>query len=96
VDCVQATDPHNNSIAATMAIWGNFEDNVSLQFNYQQDSLVNKSIFVHVQLSEGVPLPIDLNRSTRVSVDQYTSTIVSKPTSGIKKIERLNTKEEVL
>jgi hypothetical protein len=37
---VQATDPHNNSIAATMAISGNLEDNVSLQFNYQQDSLV--------------------------------------------------------
>jgi len=51
---------------------------------------------VHVQLSEGVPLPTDLNRSTRVSVDQYTSAIVSKPTFGIKKIERLNTKEEVL
>jgi hypothetical protein len=40
VDCVQATDPHNNSIAATMAIWANFEDNVSLQFNYPQDNLV--------------------------------------------------------
>ena len=42
MDCVQATDPHNNSIAATMAIWGNF-DNVSLQ---------TSSIFVHVELRE--------------------------------------------
>ena len=43
MDCVQATDPDNNSIAATMAIWENFEDNVSLQ---------TSSIFVHVELRE--------------------------------------------
>jgi hypothetical protein len=85
VDCVQATDPHDSSTVVMMAICENVDGMVSLQFNDGMTSRGNKSIFVHVLLGEGVPCQPDLNRSTRISVDQYTSAIVSEPTFGIKK-----------